>query len=540
MLVVHTIHSCPAAVALFVGVLLAAQIVSADDPESAARQIDQLMQQYWSQLKVTPAAQTTDEQFVRRVFLDVVGRIPTIQERETFLADQREHKREHLVDVLLSSEDSVQHLADVFDTLLMGRGERKDDNRRRQHQWRSWLETVFRDNRPWNDVVADILIARPQSPADQGVVWFLYERENRHQEIAEAIAPAFFGIRIECAQCHDHMVAIEIEQRHYWGLVAFFNRSQNRDTPQGPRVAESAIGGFSEFANLEGGSSPNLLTFFQARTVPEARPEKDAEQQDRDELYVASNVEGAPRVPKFSRREAFVNEIVRDHPLIARAFVNRIWALLLGRGIVHPFDEMDSVHPPAHPELLDWLAEDFRESNGNIRRLIRMIVLSQAYQLQSQRPTGVDDPASFAWGLEKPLTAEQLSRSIQLAIQGTFRNDHPLTAQFREAFPQVLPETVTTPVADALFLSNHPALNEFIVQSRAEDQLIPRLLKLDSSDEQIDLAFRTIFGRDPDPSERQQFTRYLDEAERDPEAQRRRWEQVIWAMVTSAEFRFNH
>ncbi len=522
--------------------LTCSQFVQADDLNDASTptdRINHLIEQKWEESGVQPAPPATESDFVRRVYLDLVGRPPTRQERQTFLNDQRSNKREMVVDLLLQSEDYVHHFTDIFDALLMGRGSEQNYREREQHQWRSWLERVFRDNRPWNQVVAEILMARPESKDDRGLVWFLFERKDNHQEIAEAIAPAFFGIRIECAQCHDHMIATEIAQAHYWGLVAFFNRGKNTKTPNGPRVSESAIGGFSDFANLEGSSSPNLLTFFQADVIDEPRPEKDQKEEDGNDLYVEASQSGEPRVPKFSRREKFVDEVVQHHPLIARAFVNRIWALLLGRGIVHPFDEMDSVHEPSHPELLDWLAQDFRDSHYNIRRLVRMIALSDVYQLESRRPAGLEDPSLFAWNLERPLTAEQLSRSIQLTLRGEFKNDHLLVNQLRMTFPDVLPETIQTGVKESLFLSNNPAINQFIEQSNGEHHLLTALQALKSRDEQIILLFESIYGRVATTEEVERISQFLNSSSSDQRVQQR-WQQVIWAMITSAEFRYNH
>ena len=451
--------------------------VSAEDepsvpaPANAAARIDLFVEKHWEQQEVSPAPSATDRQFARRVYLDLAGRIPSVQELNTFLTDGRPEKRAALIELLLGSEDHVQHFADIFDTLLMGRGSDKDYESRSKHAWRSWLECVFRENRPWNTVVAEILRARPQSQDERGAVWFLYERNNKHQEIAESIAPAFFGVRIECAQCHDHMMAPEIEQAHYWGLVAFFNRGTNVQTPKGPRVKEAAIGGFSEFANLEGTSSPNLLAFLEAGTVKEPRPKPGKKEADSEDLYAASSVKGEPKVPNFSRRQRFVEDVASNHPRVARAFVNRIWAMLMGRGIVHPFDEMDSVHEPSHPELLDWLADDFRRSGYDIRRLVHSIVLTRAYQLSSRKLDGVEDPAGFAWYIERPLTAEQFARSAQLAVRGAFRNDDPLAAQVRQKLPNVLPDSYVATVSDALFLSNNNALNAFISESTQPDHL---------------------------------------------------------------------
>lgn len=531
-----------AVVAGFAAIMMSPQLTADEPPASAVvHQINSQVELRWQAENVVPADDCNDEIFVRRVYLDLAGRIPTMEERRRFLEDAGPTKRSDLVDRLLSGEDHVQHFADTFDTLLMGRGGERRYDERRKHEWRAWLERVFRENRPWNEVAADMLLARPDAADERGAVWFLYERRDDHQKIAEAVAPAFFGIRVECAQCHDHMIATEIEQRHYWGLVAFFNRSKNTDTPNGPRVSESAIGGFSDFADLGGSSSPNLLTFFASDPVEEVRPAADEKQEDTDDLYVPASLEGDPRVPGFSRRERFVHDVLLPHPLVARAFVNRMWALLLGRGIVHPFDQMDSGHPPSHPELLDWLARDFQESGYDIRRLVRAIALSRPYALSSVRPESADDPALFAWALERPLTAEQLARSMQVAARGGFQNDHPLVAHMREAMPDVMPEHTVTTVGNALFLTNHDAVNEFIAASDADDHLMPRVRAMSSGSEKAEALFEAIFGRMPDAEEYRVADEYLSAANaKGPSDVTNRWCQVVWAMLTSAEFRFNH
>lgn len=506
--------------------------------------IDQHLMSRWTTDEITPASVCADETFVRRVYLDVVGRIPHDGERQRFLNDEREDKRAALIETLLASEAYAQHMADMFDTLLMGRGDGKKYRQRTEHQWRTWLERVFRENRPWNRVAADILLARPQTPEDAGSVWFLYERDNNHQAIAEAIAPAFFGLRIDCAQCHDHMIASEIEQQHYWGLVAFYNRSKNENTNLGPRVAESAIGGFSDFANIEGESSPNLLAFYDASTIDEPRPEKDATEEDHDDLYLAATVEGEPRVPKFSRRQQFVEQVAGDHPMIARAFVNRMWAMLLGRGIVHPFDQMDSDHDASHPELLDAMAEDFRHSGYDIRRLVRAILHCKTYHLESRRPDGVDDPATFAWYIQRPLTAEQLSRSMQVGLRGEFENQHPLLSQLREKLPDVMPETIVTGVSESLFLSNNDAVNRFIAESRSPGQLLAKLASNHSASQATERMTLAVLGRRPDQEETDAMVRFLQspsQTEGDSQAiSTTRLQHAAWALITSAEFRFNH
>lgn len=504
---------------------------------SSVAEINRFVSQSWADNGVQPADRCDDRQFVRRVYLDLAGRVPTREEADAFVAAADPNKRVALVDRLLASEDYVQHFSDLFDTLLMGRTNEGKYNQRTSSGWRKYLEDVFRENRPWNDVAAEVLLARPDDKEKRGAVWFLYERNDQHQAIAESVAPAFFGIRIECAQCHDHMVANEIEQAHYWGLVAFFNRGKNAKTKQGLLVAESAIGGFSDFANLEGDSTPNLLTFFGASTVEEPRPEADAKQQDSDELYVDAKVEEAARIPKFSRRQRFVEEVLRDHPLLARSMVNRLWAIVLGRGIVHPFDEMDSVHPPSHPELLDWLAAEFHRSGYDIRSLVRSMALSDAYQLDSLKPDGVSDPATFAWYLERPLTGEQLARSIQLIARGKFSNDAELIKQFRQQISDVLPDETVVGVDDTLFLTNGSGLDKFLRESSGQAGLLDELSDCESHPARAARLFHDVFLREPSKDETAAVVAYLEKRNDTIPAA---LQQVLWSMINSAEFQFNH
>jgi hypothetical protein len=530
-----TLHAtCALAVSISCAAFAAAP--SSKVQGSLVQLIDQRLQQGWDAEGIEPAPLCSDETFVRRVYLDLAGRIPTVAERQAFLDDKTHAsdraKRQALIETLLTSEDHIQHMADTFDTLLMGRGDRRAYRERKENHWRTWLEQAFRENRPWNEVVDDLLLARPQTPDDQGAVWYLFERDNKHQAIAEAVASTIFGVKIDCAQCHDHMVAGEIEQAHYWGLVAFFNRSKNERTKLGPRVAESAIGGYSEFANLEGASSPNLLTFIESQTIADERPDKDAKQEDSDDLYYPATAEGEPRVPKFSRREVFVKEIAQGHPMVARALVNRVWAMLMGRGIAHPFDQMDSVHDPSHPELLDELAESFRTSGYDVRQLVRGIVSCDAYQREARRPDGIDDPATFAWYLSRPLTAEQFARSMQLGLRGNVDVQESLVASLREKVPDVMPEVIVTPIRESLFLTNNPAVNDFIATSRGDGQLLSPVAKMADTSESAQTLALALLGRQLDAEELPEVTRLL--------AKPNGAQQVAWAMITSAEFRFNH
>ena len=488
--------------------------------------INLLIESEWAKSSTEPADRCSDEQFVRRVYLDTLGRIPTLEEADDFLAETESNKRSNLIDRLIATDEFAQHFARSFDTLLLGRNERKLSERMK-HGWHGYLEAAFRTDRPWIDVAREILLARGESE-ERGHLWFLYEHEGKHEKIAEDIAKGFFGIDIACAQCHDHPLAGEIKQAHYWGLVAFFKRSKNENSKRGIAVGESAIGGFDSYSNaLLGTTEDSQLTFFRAGVVGEARPEDPKKQKDDDALYV--NIENEPRVPKFSRREKFVEDVLTDHPLVARNMVNRVWALLMGRGLVHPADEMDSQHPPSHPQLLKWLSEDFAANDYRVKRLVRSILNSRAYQLDSRRPAGDPEEATFAWSLEKPLTAEQLSRSLKLALDVDF-DAASLDKELRKLFPEVLPENKLSNLKQSLLLSNLPDLQRVYKLAASE-------LQGSDTESAIWQLFRRVYGRSPAADEWLRLVEYI-EAREDRKVDA--WAQVLWAMTTSAEFRFNH
>jgi hypothetical protein len=352
----------------------------------------------------------------------------------------------------------------------MGRGSAGAGPRRRRgnaaraqevrRDWLDYLERGFAENRPWDRTLRDLALARPETAEDRGAIWFLYARRDRHQEIAETVAATMLGVQVDCAQCHNHLMAPEIKQKDYWGLVAFFNRSKNEDTKEGPMVAEAAIGGFTSFTTLAGQSYPAELAVFGA-SVPEKRPAPDVKEEDAPALYrtMPAGSAGA-RVPLFSRRAQFAEKVLRGNPRVARAAVNRFWALLMGRGIVHPVDKMDSRHPPSHPELLEWLAKDFARSGYNVKRLVRAIVLSRPYQLEARQKREAR-PDLFAAGLEKPLTAEQLYRSLLVATTGkTDTENEELEKALVAIFPDVFPEEHVSTIQQAMFLTNNPLVQQ--------------------------------------------------------------------------------
>lgn len=178
--------------------------------------IDWFLSTDWRRDNIQPSRPGDDSTFARRLYLDIAGRIPSSDELKLFLADARPDRRARLAAKLIDSEDYPRHMREVFDTVLMGRPTDRSARKRADSGWYAFLEDAFRRNRPWNEAVRDILVARQASGPGRGAVQFLAERGNNYQSMAEAAAPVVFGVQIKCAQCHNHPLAWEIEQRHYW------------------------------------------------------------------------------------------------------------------------------------------------------------------------------------------------------------------------------------------------------------------------------------------------------------------------------------
>lgn len=494
--------------------------------DSAVRAIDVLVAEGWAQRGVEPAPAADDRTWCRRVYLDLAGRIPTPEELSAFLYCPDVDKRADLVDELLASDEFAVRMRELWDFYLMGRGKRRNnEERRRDAGWWDFLEFAFRENRPWNDTVYDLLVARPESPELQGATWFLYERRDRHQEIAEAVAPLVYGTKVDCAQCHDHPLAREIKQAHYWGLVAAFNRSKN--VRGGGDVEESAVGGFVNFTNLEKESQPARVALLTGDIVEEPWPTDGEQDEDSDDNYV--DPEAEVKVPKYSRRAAFAELATRDNPLLARAFVNRMWATLLGRGIVHPVDEMNDRNAPSHPALLDWLAEDFAAHDYDVQRLVRAIVLSRPYGLSASSKSSAP-PEAFTVALERPLTAEQIARSWRVAA-GLTPNDDALRRAVVEALPDVLPKDYNATFQQAQFLSASPELASLL--TAGGDGAVQRLAAVEDEAKRVREAFVAVLGRWPDDEEAARAEEFLAARTDSPEESSG---DLLWAMMTSAEF----
>jgi hypothetical protein len=282
------------------------------------------------------------------------------------------------------------------------------------------------------------------------------------------------------------------------------------------------VGGFINFTNLKKESQPAVVTLLTGKTVDEARPA--GKEDDGPDKYVDASAK--VKVPKFSRREAFADAATEGNPLLARAFVNRMWAALLGRGIVNPADEMNERNVPSHPELLDWLAQDFAEHKYDVKRFVRGIVLSRVYALGAAKGMA---PDAFGGALERPLTGEQIARSWRVAA-GLPANDDGLRRAVIAAMPEVMAKEYNASFQQAQFLTNSPALSEIL--KPAAGNTVERLAALEVT-ARVKEAFLAALARLPDEEEAQQAAAFLKER---PDKAAEGVRDLMWALMTGAEF----
>lgn len=504
--------------------------------------IDELVEARLQTEGVTPAPVVDDAAFLRRVTLDVAGRVPLAAEVQAFLESSDPAKRVVLVDRLLASPDYAFHQRNEFHALLMpGR----DDG-----EWREWLLKVFQENRPWNAVFRQLMLARDDDP-EKPAVEFLKSRARDLDDLTNDTSSLFFGVSINCAKCHDHPLVTDWTQDHYFGMASFFNRLY---VTKKKFLAERPDGRV-RFKTTDGEDKEGRLMFLTGATIDEPKVElSEDEKKAREKQEKEDNERDTPPVaPAFSRRAQIVDVALKPDPsgFFPRAIVNRLWARLIGRGLVHPVDQMHSANPASHPELLAWLARDMESHGYDLKRLIRGIVLSRTYARSSQWTGPRPEPNLFAVAPVRPLTPMQYSLSLLVASSNPeeqarrvanaeeWANHRKNLDNSAHGFSRDLEspgDHFQVGVSEALLFSNgNHVQNEYLRDSG--DRLVGFLKPMTDRELAIQTATRAVFSRPAASEEVQEFTRYLSEREDRLAAG---WQQIVWAMLTSGEFRFNH
>ncbi|QDU37727.1 Chromosome partition protein Smc [Maioricimonas rarisocia] len=340
------------------------------------RQIDELTARH-EVGPVAPAAE--DAEFVRRVYVDLTGRIPSAEETRVFLDDSSAEKRTALIDRLLESDECIRHLATTLDVMLM---ERRGGKHVKIAEWRGWLEQALRDDVPLTQIAAVVLAADGTDEKERAAAAFYLEREAEPDLLTRDIGRKFFGRDLQCAQCHNHPLIDDYYQTDYYGIRAFVGRLSlfQPDRKKPALLGETAVGEAafkSVFTEREGMTGPRLPGGAELAQVALAP----------DQLYEVAPAKNVRPVPKFSRREKLAELVAAGgNRAFDRNMANRLWAMMMGRGIVDPVDLHHSDNPPAHPELLDALTTSLVGMDYSVRGFLRQIALSQAYQRSSILP----------------------------------------------------------------------------------------------------------------------------------------------------------
>ena len=527
-------------------VLFAGDLV-AQTPLSA--RIDQEIRK---SLQATPvAAQTSDAEFLRRVYLDLTGVIPSAADARAFLDDTTPDKRAKLIDKLLASDGYARHLQYTFDVLLL---DRRPDKYVKRPEWLAFLRDSFAANKPYDQLVRELLSADGVDPKTRAAAAFYLNREGEPHVLTKDISRLFLGMNLQCAQCHDHPLVDAYKQDFYYGVYAFLNRSyvMNDKALKMSVFAEKAEGDVS-FQSVFVPKVMKTSGMFMPYGKPIAEPKFDKGQE-----YVAPPKQGERGIPKFSRRAQLAGALTSaDSPRFARAAANRLWSLVFGRGIVHPIEFDHPANPPSHPALLDSLAKEFAARKFDVKAYLRDLVLTQAYQRSSELPKGAKDvdPAKFAGAALRPLTPEQFAWS---ALQATGQLDaerKALGAKATEAALYAKYAGQVTPFVNlfanqpgepasgdfeatldqTLFLRNSEFVRNLLAPRPGD--LSDRLNNIKDAGPLAGELYLSVLTRQPAPEETKDVAEYLARrrADRPVAAQ-----ELIWALLTSAEFRFNH
>jgi hypothetical protein len=519
-------------------------------PEALAARIDAAFEADWRAAGVTPAPLADDAEFMRRVYLDITGKIPAVAEARDFLEDTRSEKRRLLVENLLSRGSFAAHFANVWRELLLPGTTTNPETRALAPAFEAWLKVRFAANVPYDALASEILTARLTANATPPIVGrrttlapspaaFYQVNENKPENLAANASRIFLGMQVQCAQCHNHPFS-HWRRTEFWGLAAFFGGLQPM-TDAVPNDVAAAV--------------PVAATGPLTIKVPES-----------DLVVEAKFLDGS--APQFRAGEDVRLTLSRwltsrQNPYFAKAAVNRLLDLFYGHGFVEPVDDLDERHPPVHPDLFDEIAAQFAAHRFDLKFLVRTITATRAYQLSSQTDTDsaradlttpeLSNPElsnqieHFARMPLKRMTPEQLYDSLLVATglrdatveqpQNPFSDDSR-RGQFlaRFADESARRSEAETSILQALSLMNGSLTADAASVDRG--QFLSAVIDLPYLDPagRIETLYLATLSRHPTSDESARTLDYLRHSSSEKDA----LTDIFWALLNSAEFIFNH
>ena len=542
-------------------VVILAGINAASAGEELSAKVDALIAAAAKDASIGPVCDDTT--FVRRIYLDLAGRIPSSQEAATFLASTQANKRSVLIDALLAGTDYPHRMRDLFHAMLM---ERRGDNA----EWAKFLETSFEANKPWDQLVREILDPDPDNEAVRGAAYFhtrrlekVGQQETDYPGLTRDIGRLFLGVDLQCAQCHNHLFIDSYKQVDFQGLFTVYQNTFIRTDLKFPAVGEKVSSKKIEFMSVfdkEPLTTGPRIPFGQEFEIPTF-------EKDQEYLTPPDRKTNFPGVPRFRALQVIARELAVDSN---KAFVdnsaNRLWFVMMGRGLVNPLDQQHLDNPPSHPDVLQAVGEELVAQKFDIKWLLRQLALTETYQRTSVLPTTDDVPSAESYRVanEKRLSAEQIMNSIFIA---TGPREHsgsvepppaispppavettsdakpaPTADEIRAAFVKAFgnvpqdPEIEFSPsLKSSLFVLNDPAVLDCLTPRPGN--LVDRLMNEADSSAVADELYLSVLTRRPTDEERTEVTDYLSKNES-------RRQTVItnlaWSLLASTEFCLNH
>jgi hypothetical protein len=489
--------------------------------------IDDKLIAKWKDLGLTPSPPCSDTDFLRRIHLDAIGTLPKPDEIRAFLADGSPDKRQKAIDRVLDRPEFVDFQALKWGDLL--RINRDLLNDRGMWSFHNWVRACIRDKKPLDEMTRDIITAEGSTFTEGPANYFMVARTPG--DWSETTAQLFLGVRIGCAKCHHHPFE-RWSQEDYAGMSAFFVRLGTK------RSQEFGIFGGEQVVYLK-------------PTGEQSHPRKGG-------LVKPHPLGGAVMDDPLDRRVKLAEWLTApDNPFFARNLVNRYWGYLMGRGLVEPLDDMRATNPASNPALLDALADDFIKHKYDLRHLLRTIMNSRGYQLRSQSTPGNKADAQnvhFTRYTIRRLTAEQLADAIDFATDtvekypglplGTRAIQLPdsgvksfLLDTFGRPARQITCEcerTVQPNIAQALHLLNGEFLNKKLAAPKGRLETMLAAKKDPAAI--VEALYLVTLSRPPRPEEIERARHWVSMAPTPREG----WQDVMWALLNSREFMFNH
>jgi hypothetical protein len=490
-----------------------------------ANYIDELVLAQWRQMGLAPQPLCGDGEFLRRAHLDLIGTLPTPDEARAFLASATPNKREKLIDQLLERPEYTTYWSLKWADLL--RLHRRYVGEKGVGSFAGWLRQAIRTNKPVDQIARELLTAQGNLFANGPVAYFIID--SKPEELAETTAQLFLGIRLQCTRCHHHPMEVW-GQDDYYGLAAFFTRLELRDNGDKGRFGGMqivrAVG--KEMKSMQVPSPPRLF---------------------------GQSVELDPLGTPDIRVHLADWLTAKDNPYFARNFANRYWAYLIGRGVFEPIDDMRATNPPTNPALLDALAKDFADHGFDAKHLLRTISNSRVYQLQTNlTPTHDQAGTLFTHHLPRRMPAEVLLDAINQVTQHAeaFPGQPPGTRAIALPDPEVASDFLTTfgrplrnnpcecardsstDLLQALHLINNADLHNKIAGDKG---YVANLIGRNLTDEQlIEEIYLAAYTRVPTQNEMATIRGLASTASN----RRELFEDLLWTLINSPEFAFNH